>query len=217
MSTNLKKGVPLTLPIALLSSLFLSTAAMSAIVDHGELVKGQVTITRTGEFDAVIAIDRAPADGVADLAFVYRSAMALPSDLLDFEADATVLVRPNAVLVKPRKDREIVFMVATTEGFVPTILAKKDTSLFIDSGFQISRLYGGDVRERAMSMITRSSLLKSEEESCWGGGEGATGCSLQGGAGPVGAGCSVTCGSGYYACCTPTGGCKCVEDTPEAF
>ena len=49
--------------------------------------------------------------------------------------------------------------------------------------------------------------------SCFAGGPGAVSCSLSAGAsgGGVGgsAGCTVTCGDGYYACCG--GGCKCIK------
>ena len=208
MSTNLKKSGLLTLSIICLASLFLSSSAMAAIVDHGEIVKGQVTITRTSEYDVIIGIDRAPVDGAVDLAFVYRSATALPSDLFDFNGDATVLVRPSSVLVKRRNDRDVVFAVTTAEDHAPHVLAKKADSLFIDSGYQLSRLHGGDVGARAVRMVAQTLLLK-EEAGCWAGGEGSTGCSLEGGAGPIGAGCSVTCGEGYYSCCNPTSGCQC--------
>jgi len=51
-------------------------------------------------------------------------------------------------------------------------------------------------------------LCGTEGAPCFSGGPGATGCSIDASAGPVGAACSVTCGSGY-ACCTYTG-CHCV-------
>ena len=58
----------------------------------------------------------------------------------------------------------------------------------------------------------------SVSDGCLSGGPGSTACSHSGGIGVtvVGSGgstnveCSVTCGTGYYACCTAIG-CKCVK------
>jgi len=52
------------------------------------------------------------------------------------------------------------------------------------------------------------------DPSCTSGGPGATTCSIQVSGGIAGIGgsfeCSVTCGSGYYACCSATAmGCNC--------
>jgi len=41
---------------------------------------------------------------------------------------------------------------------------------------------------------------------CTAGGTGASSCSIS-----QGGGCSVSCNSGYYACCSVTGGCRCCQ------
>lgn len=42
---------------------------------------------------------------------------------------------------------------------------------------------------------------------CIAGGPGSTSCSMEAG----GISCSVSCGGGYYSCCSLTSGCKCVK------
>lgn len=55
-------------------------------------------------------------------------------------------------------------------------------------------------------------LTKNESSDCWNGGPGATQCSIEAGTEILGvgvsAGCSVTCGDGYYACCSLRCVCK---------
>jgi hypothetical protein len=41
--------------------------------------------------------------------------------------------------------------------------------------------------------------------SCTSGGPGSSSCSLE----YLGVSCSVTCNTGYYACCSASGGCVC--------
>jgi hypothetical protein len=48
------------------------------------------------------------------------------------------------------------------------------------------------------------SFIALAGQDCASGGAGATQCSLE-----IGGGCSVSCASGYYACCNLMGGCKC--------
>lgn len=56
-------------------------------------------------------------------------------------------------------------------------------------------------------------LAESEEGNCHSGGPGSTQCSINAGTTIIGvgvsAGCSVTCGAGYYACCGLT--CTCIQ------
>ena len=68
-----------------------------------------------------------------------------------------------------------------------------------------------------MILVTTATYLAAC--SCDSGGSGATGCSIDSG----GSSCSVTCGSGYYACCSYGGvftlsSCKCSavgQEIPE--
>lgn len=210
MFTKMNKTSLATQSIILMTFLIFPAIASAAIVDRAEIFKGHVTITRSGEYDLLVTIDQKPTDGIADEAFVYRSATALPTDLHDFDSIATLVLRPNALLVRPKADRELVLAVTPAEGgrLAPYFIGKRDRALFIDTGYQLSRFYGADPAERAASLLADSFPTK-EEEGCWAGGEGSTGCSLEGGAGPVEAGCSVECGNGYHSCCTPDGGCQC--------
>ena len=66
----------------------------------------------------------------------------------------------------------------------------------------------------AILSINVEALTKDpEEKPCFNGGPGATQCSISAGITlklGVTAGCSVTCSSGYYACCSYH--CTCVKN-----
>lgn len=68
-----------------------------------------------------------------------------------------------------------------------------------DNGMHLSDLFN-----QAMAFDSESGVVPSNFP-CHAGGGGATSCSVNlsggGGGGSVGFGCTVTCGSGYYACC----------------
>lgn len=76
-------------------------------------------------------------------------------------------------------------------------------------------------QKRLRQLLTFSTIIlagvstpqdaRAEEEQCMNGGPGATSCSYSI-VGGTGSGCSVTCNSGYYACCTLSG-CHCVAAT----
>lgn len=62
-----------------------------------------------------------------------------------------------------------------------------------------------------LSETDKIEQLKSLEFACSSGGPGSTSCSYS----ANGQSCSVTCGAGYYACCTATVKCQCVAIEPE--
>lgn len=51
----------------------------------------------------------------------------------------------------------------------------------------------------------REAVAQAEDSSCFAGGPGSSQCSIE----AAGVGCSVTCNSGFYACCSALG-CRCL-------
>ena len=50
-------------------------------------------------------------------------------------------------------------------------------------------------------LLLNGKSVSINSNKCDSGGQGSTGCSTDGGIASGGSSCSVTCGSGYYACC----------------
>ena len=223
MNAKLKTSLVLALCLAFLPSL-----ASARATDKAEVFDGQVVLTRLGKLNVVVLVDHLPVggDGIADQAFIYRSTVALPADLRDFSGAGTVVVRPESIVVALAKESVVSLSVRTEEAgngpVRPGSLFKAASATTIDSGFELRRLHGGQgvdlVRVAFDQLKPRrggSLTFKAEEESgCASGGVGSTDCSIEGSLGPGGAGCSVGCASGYYACCS-LGGCSCVKGGGE--
>jgi hypothetical protein len=199
------KGICLSLVI-----LSLPAVGTAAPVDHVDVIDGRVKVTRVGEFDLVVMIDYLPnrGDGIADQAFAFRSAEALPSDLHDLEAAARVAVRREALVLMPAGERNLVFTVAQDDGrrngFVDAMQAQ---AIFVGTGYQLTRVYdrpGENLEVNAYQALRVDPFAKSVLiGECCDGGQGEPDCSCNG--------CSVTCGGGYYACCTSEG-CHCEKE-----
>ncbi len=89
----------------------------------------------------------------------------------------------------------------------------------IIKGYGLSRRFGTfkitDIDDKTSFfdriIETNSNPYSTLALTCDSGGPGATQCSVDSGIGSINVGCSVTCGSGYYACCDDsTSVCKCV-------
>lgn len=76
----------------------------------------------------------------------------------------------------------------------------------------ISSLIKSNLSQTSIFVENVELLTTPEAETCYAGGPGATECSISAGieiAGVgVSVGCSVSCGSGYYACCSIK--CRCI-------
>jgi hypothetical protein len=70
----------------------------------------------------------------------------------------------------------------------------------------------GDANRRQPTREARPAASRPSIQKCDGGDPNAPSCSVRCNAllGHLTWGCSVTCSSGYYACCNCDGGCKCV-------
>lgn len=222
MNANLRTSLVLALCFAFLPSL-----ASARITDNVEVLAGHVVLTRAGQLNVVVMVDNLPAggDGIADQAFLYRSKVALPSELRDFSGAGRVIVRPDSITLAMADGAAVSLSVRTEAGrepINPNRLVKAAGPARIDSGYQLTRLYGRKGIDLVAAVFGQlqpqrgKSLFfdESEDAGCTAGGPGSTSCSIEGNIGPGGAGCSVSCGSGYYSCCTLTG-CTCTSGGGE--
>lgn len=202
----------------------LPAMAVAQITDRAEVFYGQVAVTLAGESDVVVMMDHLPkgGDGVADEAFIFRSTTALPADLKELHASARIVVRSDSLFIHPKGDRPLLLALSAGEegGLSHFVASKRSDSLFVDAGYQITRLYGssGDtLHQRAMSQLGPDDPFSPPfqlKDGCYAGGPGSDECSVSGNAGPVGGGCSVSCTNGYYACCGVSG-CFCEPSGPQ--
>lgn len=211
--------------VCVFCALFIPTIGMAEITDSVEILHGHVTVTQVGASDLLVTVDLLPrgGDGIVDEAFIYRSDAALPDELDALAESAQVVVRPHSIVIRWQKGPSLRLVVPTAEGRAPL---KRRNTLTVDSGYQLSRLHGGEGAEliataynllQPAQVFDLAKAISPEEDSgneCISGGPGATSCSIAGGVVIVGSGgnatCSVTCGAGYHACCKGTG-CSCVK------
>lgn len=219
MNANLRTSLVLALCLAFLPSL-----ASARITDNAEVLAGRIVLTRASQLNVVVMVDNLPAggDGIADQAFVYRSKLALPAELRDFSGAGRVVVRPDSITIAMAEGAAVSLGVRTEAGrepINPDHLVKSAGAIRTDVGYQLTRLYGRkgvDLVAAAFGQLQphqgKSIFFDEAEEDsgCTAGGPGSTDCSIQGNIGPGGAGCSVSCASGYYACCSLSG-CGCTR------
>jgi len=85
-------------------------------------------------------------------------------------------------------------------------------SLGTYEGNGLIKLYGDDIYNAFVAIPTgpyppvsefscKCNTTATSASNCTSGGTGATACSTNSGIGSINTGCSVTCGTGYYACC----------------
>jgi hypothetical protein len=212
MSEKLRTSLILALCVTFLP------AAVLAASHHAEVLEGNLTLKRVTDFDLLVTIDDHPrpgGDGVADEAFVYRS-QAILAELPEVDGPGRLIVRPQSLVIEANGAPRLTLAVLTKGSGDESALTADSYGLGIDSGYQLSRLHaanGEDLITFAQAMLQPVAFLPSFKEviggegDCISGGPGATSCSIEGNIGPGGAGCSVTCGSGY-ACCNLSG-CHC--------
>lgn len=219
MSTKVKASFVLALCVALLPTL-----AAAHITDRAEILGGHVVLTRIDKLDVVVTIDNLPAggDGIADQAFIYRSRIALPDAVSDFSGESLVIVSPDMITIKGANGTLVSLGVRTdNETGVEVPGPRFDPRSFkatgrvvIDSGYQLSRLFGQRGVSLVDSIARELQLGPNWGFKCVSGGPGSTDCSIEGSIAGGGAGCSVSCASGYYACCSLSG-CHCTKGGEE--
>jgi hypothetical protein len=221
MNVNIKPSLVLALCIA-----FLPSVATARITEKAEILDGHVVLTRVGKLNLVVMVDNLPVggDGIVDQAFLYRSNVALPAGLRDLSGAGTVVVRPDTIIVALTSGPAVSLSVRTETGKDPVntgSIFKAASVTAIDSGYELSRLYGRkgvnliDVAFDQLQPRRGDNLFfKAEDSGCISGGPGATDCSIDGSLPGGGAGCSVSCSSNYYACCSLSG-CHCSRGGEE--
>lgn len=195
----------------------------SGLSDRVEVMEGQVLV-RPSEDGLVIGVDTdSPADGFVNHAFLYQMEQA-PSDALRFEGDGVLWVRADRLVVTSKEgDRIVDLRLADKKGLSGVRLGDEgESASILYEGIGLSR-YGslstvtleqlGGFDPAHLSTATwlsdnpfaRGPVFEGGgETSCPAGGTGSSGCSIP-------SCCSVSCSSGYYACCHCSNGCKCVS------
>ena len=220
---SIKKSLVLTLCLALAP-----LTASAQITDHAEILKGHVTLVQPSATDLVVTVDhRLDLDGLIEDAFVFRTEVPLPVDLPEIDDFSQVIVRPEALLIRPENGRTLVLRLGSSG--LDARRLQPGGLVMLNDGFQLSRVQGSfnlDPHTLASELLgpregtdsvsgddDLSALFQAaEDDDCISGGDGSSSCSLEGdisiaGSGG-GVGCSVGCDDGYDACCD-TDGCHC--------
>jgi hypothetical protein len=196
-----------------------SAASSSAlVVSRGDAV---IMAAPNGR-DVIVAVDgdeNGAPDGTSDRVFLLQRDVAVA----DWLADARTL--HGAVIQYDQRRLQVIHESFT--GSFSVREASGPTEYFLTAAprmlgeLQVAVLGYGLQRSSGRWTMTPAELARGADEGfgcgggsasfvalasqdCASGGAGATQCSLE-----VGGGCSVSCGSGYYACCNLLGGCKC--------
>ena len=167
-------------------------------------------------------------DGIPDLAWHF-----VPAEEHAQHGPISVTVQDGVILATSKhltllSDQKVLLHLSlepsSEKDLIDLVYKRTSDSMFIERGIalaryeqsseKIQRLWDCDglnglcaVKQKRFGGVPGDTY--SEEEGgadCPSGGPGATSCS----GGP--SCCSVSCSSGYYACCHCTNGCKCVKD-----
>jgi hypothetical protein len=204
--------IALSHPVTLSAS---SPAAADYLIDHGA-----ARITTTGEHMVTIAFEGNADRGVRHV-FHVGFAPVMPS----------LNIRLSSVAVEYRGS-EIVLMDAREQVFYRFAVTGHEADVRAPRGFSTVSYAAVGVSHTIHPMSAnpdgQASLVDDcsdcnsgpdqpdygwdasggTKPSCSQGGEGSTSCSVE----AVGFSCSVSCASGYYACCSVSKGCKCYRN-----
>lgn len=208
------------------------TPPATAQLDHAEVLVGSVEIQVFSGHGIGVTVDEVPQDGIAEAVFVLQANALIPPELPAHMRTARVTFEGERLLI-----------VSLEESFAAGLfLYEVDASdveqrlrghlgqrhrgatprVFLHGGHGLSRHKGrfplpietwppaedsGALQTEAFGDATTQSA------GCDAGGPGSTSCSVS--CGGTNHGCSVTCASGYYACCDCgflVSSCTCVSD-----
>jgi hypothetical protein len=228
-----------TLGIVLLFSLLIAPDALSISSQKNEglasaqdemVVYGTVDVRGGSNGNIVVIVDQSPGgptgdtDGVPDLVFHFapeKVRQKYRSISFDFQQASVFFssrrlavisrdghVRVSLSLEKVRKGEPGYSVYGSRASDLPNTLRisrglglLREVPQRLEDGsyapINLNKSFVGDVQ------------LLSEADDCKSGGPGASQCSFNA---PGGGGCSVTCNSGYYACCVNAGDCHCVKE-----
>jgi hypothetical protein len=190
---------------------------------------GAVEIRRNSASDPslIIAVDSmrgGQRDGVVDVAYVFYTAT--PAADVQFRAErAHVEDVGGRQLLVVADGRQLVFALADEQ-----ITNRAEGAVVFKDGIGLARYWGEEVTHLRMTSGEPTAEVGCDGgtggEPCYSdwslggggggggcnsGGPGATACSIEATVLGSGGSCSVTCGPGYYACCSYTGNCKCIR------
>ena len=206
-----KPFVLVALTALLLCASLSHATPVTAAADHVELIAGEI-LMRTAETGIIVAIDNGEAaDGFVDHAFLFQMER-VPKQLTTFEGTGTVLVRADRLVLTSELGEQIADL-RLFQGFEAR--ERQQSHLFgtgLSRYSNLSKLTIDELGGFDPAFLAPSSWLNENpfaqpafKASCAAGGTGSTSCS-------VSDCCSVSCSSGYYACCHCTNGCTCVSD-----
>ena len=174
----------------------------------------------------IIAIDQLQGDsrdGTADVAYVFYTAT--PAADVQFHADrAHIEDVGGRQLVIVANGQHLVFTLAGEE-----IRNRAEGALMFTDGVGIARHWGESVSHLQVGTGEPTAQIGCDGDGsgepcysdwslgggsgggCSSGGPGATSCSIEATVLGSGGACSVTCGPGYYACCSYSSNCRCVK------
>ncbi|HEY0156851.1 MAG TPA: hypothetical protein VGF28_06105 [Thermoanaerobaculia bacterium] len=175
----------------------------------------------------IIAIDTVRGnarDGVADTAYVFYTAT--PAADVQFHAErAHVEDIGGRQLVIMAGERKVIFALAGEE-----IRNRAEGALTFSDGAGIARHWGDEVSLLRVGSGEPTAQVGCDGDGssepcysdwsvgggggggrCDSGGPGATSCSIEAQVWSSGGSCSVSCGPGYYACCSYSANCRCIR------
>jgi len=130
----------------------------------------------------------------------------------------------GSVIFSHPDGKRLIFIVNNNKGMdIAKSFDKSETIFYCNqiafsknNKFMINK-FEGDISEKKTNVfvgivVAKNKKIASSNKGCTSGGTGSTSCSV----GDVWSSCSVSCGSGYYACCQGSDNtCHCVKNTPK--
>jgi hypothetical protein len=170
-------------------------------------IAGDVTVTIENEQSWLFrVVDKDPSDP-RDLYIRFRSDTRLPALPTANFGRASVLYGRTFVLISPTEGPSLLINLRGHRGAAASasVNAQKEVE-----GIEIAAIRADVDSPFLIAPEKNASVQCKDTNSCSAGGKGSTECSITINPGA----CSVSCASGFYACCNFIGGCHCIEIVP---
>lgn len=223
-------GAIVTTAMVTVLLMFIGSVPAGAVegADHAEVLVGEVTVESLPDVGIVVVLNQFDAqepDATAERVFVLQTATPMEAELPIHMGAARTIFRQDRLLVVSLEEPLAVGLFLSDVGRSDVESAVREllnhrygraasATVLLHAGYGLSNHWG----EFALPLESwppvrehRGLARKDFEEQiqlCHAGGAGATQCSIS----CVVGGCSVTCETGTYACCTCTWTpeCKCI-------
>ncbi|HYI12005.1 MAG TPA: hypothetical protein VEK57_23320 [Thermoanaerobaculia bacterium] len=203
-----------------LSLALLSPPQRAASPAEYAILHGSAVVTKTSAHEIAIVVnayrEEAQADRLADHVFRFWTEAEVPE----------IALTSRAASIEFRGD-ELIVVAADRQWFIALTVGDNRQPPAAPGGFTASRLVGYGLNHETGPAVNRMPFVEDPEVttgrvqqvdhgdgtgavgSCDAGGRGSTSCSLT----SVTSSCSVSCTSGFYACCkyAPENTCKCIK------